>query len=150
MFFLAVIGLIFGLECGVKKHMDRVRAIDEQRLAANGKIILKKYYNTGAAGNFLSNYPKAMRCIHAAALGGVAAELLRLLGRRDAGIAKLGLSFLAGGGLSNLYDRIRKGYVVDYVSFAFGPDRFRKLVFNIADFFVFAGALLVALAVVRR
>ncbi|MDE6887595.1 MAG: signal peptidase II, partial [Eubacterium sp.] len=57
---------------------------------------------------------------------------------------------LAGGGLSNLYDRLRKGYVVDYFSFGTGPKWFRRLVFNLADFFVFAGVLLCMIQMIRK
>lgn len=141
--YLAVIAFIFGLEFFVKGHMDKARALDfdGERELAGGKIVLKKYYNTGAAGNFLSGHPNIMLCLHAAVLVMVAAACFRVFPKKDARAAKLGLSFIAGGGLSNLYDRLSKGHVVDYFSFGFGPGRFRKLVFNIADFFVFAGIL---------
>lgn len=139
--FPAVAALIFGAEFFVKKHMDEVRTLEEKRVVAGGKAILKKYYNTGAAGNFLSGHPKAMICLHAAVLGMVAAMCLRVFPQKGARAAKLGLAFILGGGLSNLYDRLKKGHVVDYISFGFGPGCFRKLVFNMADFFVFAGIL---------
>lgn len=142
MFCIIMIGMIFLLEYCVKRHMDRVRTLQEQRSVAGGKMILRKYYNTGAAGNFLENHPKYVRCVHIAALTAVFAALLYAMRKKNAAAAKTGLSFLAGGGLSNLYDRLAKGYVVDYVSFGFGPNWFQKLVFNIADFFVFAGIIL--------
>lgn len=142
MFYIITVGMIFLLEYYVKRHMDEVRTLQEQRPLAGGKIILKKYYNTGAAGSFLKNRPKCVRSVHSSALLAVFAALLYLLPKKNAFAAKAGLSFLAGGGLSNLHDRLTKGHVVDYVSFGFGPKRFQKLVFNIADFFVFAGIFL--------
>lgn len=142
MLYLMIVASIFLAECCVKKHMDRVRTLQEQRPLAGGRIIMKKYYNTGAAGNLLSSRPRLMLCIHGAVLCTVFAGLCRLLHRPDAGMIKLGLAFTSGGGLSNLYDRLAKGHVVDYISFGFGPKRFRRLVFNIADFFVFAGVIL--------
>lgn len=142
MFFLIVTGMIFFAEYYIKGHMDRVRTLQDQRMSAGGKIILKKYYNYGTAGSFFRAYPKAVRFVHASALAAVSAVFLYVLPRRNAAAVKLGLSCLIGGGFSNLYDRIQKGYVVDYVSFGFGPKRFRKLVFNLADFFVFAGIFL--------
>ena len=145
-----IILLIFGSEYVVKKHMEETGPSTQRRELAGGRVILKNYHNTGAAGNLLKDSPEQVLCIHAAVLGGVMAELLRLSGRKDAGMAKTGLALLAGGGLSNLYDRLTKGYVVDYVSFGAGPARFRKLVFNLGDFCVFAGTLLVTLAFLRR
>ena len=39
------------------------------------------------------------------------------------------------------------GYVTDYVSFRFGPEKFRRLVFNVSDFCIFFGlALLTAIS----
>lgn len=51
---------------------------------------------------------------------------------------QIGLAFLVGGALSNVYDRLKKGYVVDYFSFKFK----KNLLFNLADFFIFFGAIL--------
>lgn len=142
MIFIMMIGMIFLVEYYVKKHMDNVRTLQEQRRIAKGRVILKKYYNTGAAGSFLSSHPECVRNIHVFALVLVFAALFAIWPRKHVAAAKTGLSFLAAGGLSNLYDRFSKGYVVDYVSFGFGPKRFRKLVFNLADFFIFAGIAL--------
>lgn len=122
--------------------MDQVRTLQEQRPIANGKIILKKYYNSGAAGNFLKDHPKCIRCAHILTLFAVISTLFYIMPEKNASAAKTGLSFLAGGGLSNLHDRLTKGSVIDYVSFGFGPKRFQKLVFNLADFCIFAGILL--------
>ena len=49
---------------------------------------------------------------------------------------------LAGGGLSNLYDRYTKHHVVDYVRFQTGPKWFQRIIFNVSDFFIFIGAVL--------
>ncbi len=150
MLYIIIIISIFLSECCVKKHMDRVRTLKERRPLAGGRIILKKYYNTGAAGNLLSSRPGIMLCIHGAVLGTVSAALCHMLHRQETGILKLGLAFMAGGGLSNLYDRLTKGHVVDYLSFGFGPKRFCRLVFNAADFFVFTGAVLCAAQVIAK
>ena len=52
------------------------------------------------------------------------------------------IAMLAGGGLSNLYDRYTKHHVVDYVRFQTGPKWFRRIIFNVSDFFIFIGAVL--------
>lgn len=142
MLWIAVITGIFLLEYHIKKYMDRALALDEQQPRLGGRLILKKYYNTGAAGNWMSRRPKAMRCVHIVVLGLTAAMLAAAAPAKHSAAAKTGLSFLAGGGFSNLHDRMTKGHVVDYFSFGFGPQKFRKLVFNAADLFIFAGSLL--------
>ena len=130
---------IFFLEYYIKQHMDKIRTSKQQRPLASGKIVLKKYHNTGAAGNFLQSHPKWVKNLHLSALLTVFAAFICIRRQKGAGMAKTGIALLAGGGLSNLYDRLTKGYVVDYVSFGFGPKWFRRLVFNLADFFVFLG-----------
>ena len=52
---------------------------------------------------------------------------------------KIGLSMVLGGAISNLYDRLVKGYVVDYFSIEF--KRLKKVIFNLGDIFVFLGSL---------
>lgn len=143
MSYIFMIGIIFTVEYYMKKHMDQVRTLQEQRPMANGKIILKKYYNSGSAGNFFKDHPKCIKFAHISTLFAVIATLLYMMPKKNASIAKTGLSLLAGGGLSNLHDRLTKGYVVDYVSFGFGPKRFQKLVFNLADFCIFAGIIFI-------
>lgn len=143
-YFIIAVSII-GLECFVKRYMDQAYGLTEQKAVAGGKIILKKYYNTGASGNFLSSKPKLVKRIHTILFGGVVVSMLMAAPRKGAGMAKMGLAFLAGGGGSNLYDRYKKGHVVDYFSIGFGPRRLQKLVFNFADFFVFAGACILVL-----
>lgn len=148
--YVILVIFIFTLEYFIKRHMDQVRTLQQQRPLAGGRLVLKKYYNTGAAGNAFKRHPGYVRCIHTAALLFVAAAMVYTLPKKGARAVKTGLAFLAGGGLSNLYDRLRKGYVVDYFSFGAGPKWFRRLVFNLADFFVFAGVLLGMIQMIRK
>ena len=64
------------------------------------------------------------------------------LGRRGNNLLRLGLALLLGGAFSNTYDRLHRGYVVDYVSFPVKWQAFRKIVFNCSDFCIIIGALL--------
>ncbi|HWR60267.1 MAG TPA: signal peptidase II [Clostridia bacterium] len=53
------------------------------------------------------------------------------------------LSLILGGAIGNLIDRIRLGYVIDYLSFSIFPP-----VFNIADSAIVVGAILLSLILV--
>ncbi len=57
---------------------------------------------------------------------------------------RLGLAFQLGGALGNLYDRIRVGYVIDFLDFRFWP------VFNLADAAIVVGAVFLILGISRR
>ena len=50
---------------------------------------------------------------------------------------------MAGGGASNLFERLRHGGVLDYIRFPGLPGKLGKLVFNPADFGIFVGVLAV-------
>lgn len=60
-------------------------------------------------------------------------------------LLKSGLALLLGGAYSNTYDRMRRHYVVDYVSFPVKNKAIRNIVFNISDFCIMIGALMMVL-----
>ena len=64
---------------------------------------------------------------------------------RMPGLARAGLWLVFAGGLSNLYDRLRYGYVIDFLEFDF----IRFPVFNVADICVVAGCALAFIALLR-
>ena len=58
-------------------------------------------------------------------------------------LAKLGLSLILGGAVGNLIDRVRQGYVVDFVDAYLGDWHFWA--FNVADAAITTGAILIFL-----
>lgn len=56
-----------------------------------------------------------------------------------------GAGLVLGGGISNLWERLRHGKVLDYLRFPAAPGKLRKYVYNLADLALFAGAALLAL-----
>ena len=77
-----------------------------------------------------------------AALVVVVLMLLRLPATEK--IANLGLSLVFGGAIGNVIDRIRFGWVIDFLNFGFGDVRW--WVFNVADACVTVGAGLLILS----
>jgi signal peptidase II len=55
----------------------------------------------------------------------------------------LAITLIASGAAANLVDRLRFGYVVDYIHF------FNLNVFNLADIYIFIGILLYAFVIFR-
>ena len=64
--------------------------------------------------------------------------------RPDSRLACTALSFIIGGGIGNMIDRIYLGYVVDFIDFYAFPNLW-KWVFNVADSFVCIGAAMMIL-----
>lgn len=82
-----------------------------------------------------------------AVLSGVLVVAIAALGPRlvrGCTPARWGVWVLLGGALGNLADRVRLGYVVDFIDFHFWP------VFNIADIAVVCGAALIVLGLARH
>lgn len=95
----------------------------------------------GAFGILQSNGVLVMIVTAAISIGLLGALLFADL--RD-GLLKLGLAIIAGGALSNLLDRLRLGYVVDFLDFRVWP------VFNLADFAIVVGTGLILVQLLRR
>ena len=107
------------------------RRIEDRGQRDLGPVQIRPLKNRGAAFDL----PIPARAIPV--LSGVALGLALCLRREHP--AAVGL--LLGGGLSNLWERVVLGGVLDYLRFPKGPWRVKKYVYNLADFAVFAGAL---------
>lgn len=102
-------------------------------------------HNPGAAFGFLSQAGGWQRWFFIAAgaviSGGVAVWLWRAA--RSGGWLPAGLSLVLGGALGNLWDRIVRGAVVDFVDVYYG--RFHWPAFNVADAAISVGAAILIL-----
>lgn len=65
------------------------------------------------------------------------------------GLVRLALGLQLGGALGNLADRLRQGYVIDFVDLNFWPLQ-DWAVFNLADSAIVVGVSLLALAMLRE
>lgn len=143
-YFLIAAG-IFWLDYGLKEYMDRKLSDTAEEKAFGGRILLRKVYNHGAMLGFLKERPSLLvkgSALLAALLTG---SWLVMLFRKGQGFLKLALSFLTGGALSNVYDRVIRTYVVDYFSFNVKWKQLRRVVFNLSDLFIFAGSVMIVL-----
>lgn len=61
---------------------------------------------------------------------------------------QLALAFILGGALGNLYDRVRFGYVIDFIEVYYRDYRWPS--FNIADSAITVGVLLLALEIMKH
>jgi len=105
--------------------------------------------NHGAFLSLLANMPDEIRfwiltVINGVVLIGLAVYLLAA--RSISSASFLPLALVVAGGVGNLIDRIRFGYVVDFLNLGIG--NLRTGIFNIADMFITAGFLLMAWAMI--
>ena len=97
-------------------------------------------YNSGAAFGLLSGYSRLFILVALVAIFVINYVLFK---KRKSlrGIERVSLCFILGGTLGNLTDRIRWGYIIDFIDFRIWP------VFNLADSFITVGAVMLAWSV---
>lgn len=150
MVYAGLVAVLFAGDFFLKQQVDKRIEKEERKEICNGKIVIRKYYNKGAALNFMEKSPRALRTV----CGGMILMLgiiwyLLLRNKKNPGIL-LGISMILGGGASNLYDRIVKGHVVDYFSFQTPWERVNRVVFNISDMFIFLGSIFMVIFGTRK
>ena len=101
------------------------------------------HYNRGAAFSFLSDAGGWQRWLFTALASIVSLILVVWLRRvpKDQWSLALGLALVLGGAVGNLVDRIRLGYVVDFISVHYGSWYFPT--FNVADAAISVGAFFI-------
>ena len=139
MIFLILAVAIFISDYFIKDYIEKNKKLQEEETILNGKIIITKYHNKGAILNFLENKKEAVVSISGILFGMILMFFVILLPQRRKEVLKFAMACILGGAASNLYDRVKRGYVVDYFSFSF----FKKVIFNISDLFIFLGCFLV-------
>ena len=136
-------GIVLGIivfESIVKEKMDRTLTFHKSIKKWNGKIILNKYYNKGAALDLCSKHPKLLLAMTGGLIVYIILSFKKIIRMPKQYTKKLACALLLGGALSNFIDRIIKHHVVDYFSFSW--KKIRHIVFNIADLCIFLGSIL--------
>lgn len=99
-------------------------------------------FNYGAAFSFLGDAGGWQRWFFTALAVGVSAVLIVWIYRlpTNARWMPLTLSLILGGAVGNVIDRVRFGYVVDFIDFHIGSWHFAT--FNVADMAITVGAIM--------
>lgn len=139
MIFLILAVAIFITDYFIKDYIEKNKKLQEEETILNGKIIITKYHNKGAILNFLEHRKETVVTISGILFGMILMFFVVLLPQRRKEVLKFAIACILGGAASNLYDRVKRGYVVDYFSFSF----LKKVIFNISDLFIFLGCFLV-------
>jgi signal peptidase II len=110
--------------------------------------------NTGAAFGLFRGLPAGARGLlfHVVSLGAVlliTAYYVRLQGTKEERFARLGLALVLGGALGNYFDRLARGFVIDFIE-AHWHDRATWPSFNVADSCIVIGVGLLLLDGITR
>jgi signal peptidase II len=117
----------------------------ESRTLIPGLVDLVHVRNEGVAFGLLNNLNLPYKAVLTTALAALA---LGVIGyyfstqlQPHERLARIGLASIAGGAVGNLIDRVRQGYVLDFVDVYWGTWHFWA--FNVADSAITVGAILV-------
>ena len=146
MIYILIVIAIVLTETMIKNYIEDNLKLGERKEILKGKIILRKHYNRGMMLDFMEGNMDIIKKLSGVVLGILLIIFAILLPKKGKKMLKLGLSFVIGGAISNVTDRFSKGYVVDYFSFNTKFKKLNRIVFNLADMFIFIGCIFIAIA----
>lgn len=146
MLLLLLILTIIAVDLGIKSVIEESDPSEfpKELNGARGFVKLYRNHNDGFPMGAFRTRPDLVRNVPLIVLSAVAGIFFWIFPKKGYLAEKIGTSLVLGGGFSNLYDRMKRGYVVDYFSIQF--KNLKKIVLNIGDVCIFLGAgiLLVA------
>ena len=147
MLFIGIAGAILFLDLFLKYKIEQGKGTSEkakklQQEVFRNKIIIDKCHNFGAIFNFGDKKPKTIKRISEVIVGCIIVAFALALAKKKSPLYCFGMALLLGGSVSNTYDRIERGYVVDYFRFNIGWKKLKQIIFNLADMFIILGAII--------
>lgn len=103
----------------------------------DGKLRLVVHKNRGFAMNTLESNRKLVVGVSTVVFGLLLPAYVSVIANAKMKPLRLGMSLVMAGAAGNVYDRLIKGYVVDFANVSF----MKKVVFNLADVLTVVGAL---------
>ncbi len=143
LYIIIVLVIVIG-EYFIKNYIENNKELGERQEILNGRIIIRKHHNEGAFLNFMGEKKEMLKTISCILLGLISLLFICLLPKKGKNIFKLGLAFALGGAISNVADRVKRGYVVDY--FSFNCKKLKSIIFNLSDIAIFLGSGLILLS----
>lgn len=129
-------GALLVLDQWVKLWTASHLALGESAPLIPGFVELLRVHNYGAAWSAFSGMRWLLLALTGSIVVAVAVLLAKKIIRHPLGLSAAAL--ILAGGLGNIIDRLRLGYVVDMFNFQF----IRYPVFNVADICIVSGAIL--------
>jgi len=129
---------------------DELGRVHPQRNQRAPVVLVDRYLelryaeNCGAAFGFMRDMPSAVRkgVFYVAAGGAVVLLLWMFVTGRGGKLFMISVPLIVSGAIGNLVDRVRLGYVVDFVRFHVN-DRWAYPTFNVADAWITVGVALI-------
>ena len=134
------------VDMGLKQYIEDTFEENEERETKLPGLVFRKNYNKGFAFNVLENAPGIIRKSSVFSAAGILLYDCWIFSRKKRPAGKLGMTLVSAGAVSNLYDRLFRRKVIDYIGFRNKREYFSKLTANLADVYLTAGAVLCGLS----
>lgn len=155
---LALTGLIpgiFALDWITKRWIEKNVSFWDTHAVIPGLLSIVHAQNRGAAFSILADAPDTVRAVVLIGMSGVVTLIVAWMFRgallkpeTHTAAGRLALALVLGGALGNLYDRILRGSVTDFVLFYWRDWQFPA--FNVADSAISVGAVLLLIDLWRQ
>lgn len=119
-------------------------------ICAKGHIRLTHLENEGMIFGLCRKQQSLSSVLPCVSLVAVLACFLPHFSQKNA-LSKAGIALFTLGGISNIFDRIRRGSVTDYIQFPKLPvKKLKRLVWNVADFMILIGAVFALIGELKK
>lgn len=130
------------IDMGIKQYIEDTFEEGEERETLVPGLVLRKVYNKGFAFNILERTPDLIRKCSVFAAAGVLISDCWIFSRKKRMAGKLGMTLVSAGAFSNVYDRLLRERVVDYIGVQSKNKKLSNLTANFADVYLAVGAVL--------
>lgn len=139
-----IFAALFGTDMAVKQYVEDTFEKGKDKDTVLKHVVLRKVHNKGFALNTLDQYPKVIRNTSLISAGMLTVYDVLLFRKRGKWLEKLGMILVSAGAASNIFDRLVRGKVIDYIGFKSRNEFLADITANLADFYVGAGAVIVS------
>lgn len=139
-YFASLFILLTTFDMGIKEYVEEHFEKKTEKETVIPKVVLRKVHNKGFCLDTLDKYPCIVKGVSAAISGAIGIQAYSLFQKRGSWMEKLGITILGAGAFSNTFDRIGRGYVVDYFGVKIKNSKLSKITANIADVYVLVGS----------
>ncbi len=137
---LAMVLVFVVIDRATKMYMAETLSLGESITVIKNIFSLTLVHNKGIAFGLLKPYNTLLSEMVFVILAGIFGYTLHEFSKFSL-LDKISGAMIIGGGVSNLFDRIVYGHVIDFIDFHVWP------VFNFADIFICVGFLIVSLRI---
>lgn len=148
--YMGIFLVLVCVDMGIKQYIEDTFEENEEKETLISGIVLRKVYNRGFAFNVLESAPKIIRKSSLCAAVWIFIYDCWLFTRKRRTVAKLGMVLVSAGAVSNVYDRLIREKVVDYIGVRTTKKRISKLTANLADIYLTLGAVLFNLSCIAH